>query len=74
MKVETTWMFDAINDWGTFDLNRFNGALTLYYHPKFLEEIGLFVQFYHGQDYYNIYFSHQLNVIRFGLMTEVLRF
>lgn len=74
MKVDTTWMFDAINDWDTFDLNRFNGALTLYYHPKFLEDIGLFVQFYHGQDYYNIYFNHQLNVIRFGIMTEVLRF
>lgn len=74
MKVETTWMFDAVNDWSTFDLNRLNGALTLYYHPRFLEDIGLFVQFYHGQDYYNIYFSHQLNVIRFGIMTELLRF
>lgn len=48
--------------------------ITLYYHPKFLEDIGLFVQFYHGLDYYNMYFSHRLDVLRFGLMTEKLRF
>ncbi len=74
LKIETTWMFDEINNWKTFDTNRFSGALTFYYHPKFLEEIGLFVQFYHGLDYYNIYFEHQLDMIRFGIMTEILRF
>lgn len=74
VKVETTWMFDEINDWKTFDTNRFSGAFTFYYHPKFLEDIGLFVKFYHGLDYYNIYFEHQLDIIRFGLMTEILRF
>jgi len=41
---------------------------------KFLEDIGFFIQFYHGTDYYNIYFQNQLNIIRFGLMTEILRF
>ncbi|WP_372757149.1 hypothetical protein [Mariniflexile sp.] len=74
LKVETTWMFDSINNWSTFDLNRLNAGLTFYYHPKVLEDIGLFVQFYHGMDYYNIYFNHQIDTIRFGLMTEILRF
>ena len=74
VKFETTWMIDEINDWKTFDTKRFSGAFTFYYHPKFLEDIGFFVQFYHGLDYYNIYFEHQLDVIRFGLMTEILRF
>lgn len=74
LKVETTWMFDAINNWDTFSLNRLNAGLTFYYHPKFLEDIGFFVQFYHGTDYYNIYFQNKLDVIRFGLMTEILRF
>jgi len=74
LKAEATWMFDSVNNWSTFDWNRFSGALTFYYHPKFLEDIGFFVQFYHGQDYYNIYFSHRLSVIRFGIMTELLRF
>lgn len=74
LKIETTWMLDQINDWKTFDTRRFNASLTLYYHPKLLEDIGFFVQFYHGTDYYNIHFSHQLSMIRFGLMTEILRF
>lgn len=74
LKLETTWMFDSINNWNTFNLNRLNAGLTFYYHPKFLEDIGLFVQFYHGMDYYNINFNHQIDTIRFGLMTEILRF
>jgi hypothetical protein len=74
LKVETTWMFDAVNNWDTFNLNRLNAGLTFYYHPKFLEDIGLFVQFYRGVDYYNINFMRQINAIRFGLMTEILRF
>jgi len=74
VKAETTWMLDNINDWGTFNLNRINASLILYYHPKFLEDIGFFIQFYHGLDYYNIYFQNQISVIRFGIMTEILRF
>lgn len=74
VKLETTLMLDQINDWELFELDRINAALTFYYHPKFLEDIGFFVQFYRGMDYYNIYFKHQLSVIRFGLMTEILRF
>jgi len=74
VKIETTWMLDQINDWEVLELDRLNAALTFYYHPKFLEDIGLFVQFYHGTDYYNIYFQHQIDTIRFGLMTEILRF
>lgn len=74
LKVETSWMVDNVNNWKTFDINRLNASLRFYYHPKFLEDIGLFAQFYHGMDYYNIYFQHQISVIRFGIMTEILRF
>ena len=74
MKIETTWMLDSVNDWDTFDTERFSGALTFYYHPGFLEDLGFFVRLYHGRDYYNIYFEHQLDVIQFGIMTEILRF
>lgn len=74
MKAETTLMLDNYNDLDVFDLDRFNASLIFYYHPKFLEDIGLFIQFYHGMDYYNIYFEHQISVIRFGIMTEILRF
>lgn len=74
VKLETTLMLDQINDWDFLEFDRLNAALTLYYHPKFLEDIGLFVQFYKGMDYYNIYYHNEVSAIRFGLMTEILRF
>lgn len=74
VKFETTLMLDQINDWKLLDLNRLNAGLTVYYHPKFLEDIGLFIQFYKGRDYYNIYYHNDNSTIRFGLMTEILRF
>lgn len=51
LKAEATLMLDNYNDLDDFDLDRFNASLTFYYHPKFLEDVGLFVQFYHGMDY-----------------------
>ncbi|HAQ17918.1 MAG TPA: hypothetical protein DCR40_01640 [Prolixibacteraceae bacterium] len=74
VKAEATWMFGDVNNWDQVSSDRLNLSLTFYYHPKFLEDIGLFVQYYHGLDYYNMYFSHRLDVLRFGLMTEKLRF
>ncbi len=74
LKIDTSIMLDNYNNLNTFDLDRLNASLTFYYHPKFLEDIGLFVQFYHGMDYYNIYFQEKLDIIRFGIMTEILRF
>lgn len=74
IKLETSLMLDQINDWELLDLNRLNAAMTIYYHPKFLEDIGFFIQLYKGSDYYNIYYHNEISVIRFGLMTEILRF
>lgn len=74
IKVETSWMFGTVNDWNNFSTDRLNLGLTIHYLPRFFEDIGFFVQYYHGQDYYNIYFEHYLDVLRFGLMTEKLRF
>lgn len=74
LKGESTWMFGSINNWHGISFDRLNLSLTFYYHPQFMEDIGLFVQYYHGMDYYNIYFNQKLDIIRFGLMTEKLRF
>ena len=74
VKGKATWMFGELNDKKAIAWRRFIFSLTVYYHPKFLEDIGFFAQIYHGSDYYNIYFDHQLSVIRFGIMTEILRF
>ena len=74
LKGEATWMFGNVRNLDGTKFDRLNLSLTFYYHPKFMEDIGLFAQFYHGSDYYNIYFSHRLDVLRFGFMTEKLRF
>ena len=74
IKGNTEWMFGDMNGWDFFDIKRLNLSFTFFYHPKFFDEIGLFTSFYHGMDYYNIYFSHQIIVWRFGIMTEKLRF
>jgi hypothetical protein len=74
LKGEVTWMFGSLYNWGACNINRLNVGFTFFYHPKFLEDIGFFAQIYHGMDYYNIYFDHQISVIRFGIMTEKLRF
>ncbi len=73
-KGKFTWMFGDIYDWDYYSMDRLNLSLTFFYHPKFLEDIGLFTQVYHGMDYYNIYFNHKISIIRFGIMTENLRF
>lgn len=74
LKGEATWMFGHYNNLEAISAARLNLRLTFYYHPNFFEDIGLFVQYYHGSDYYNVYFDHRLVVLRFGLMTEKLRF
>ncbi|MCF6364852.1 MAG: hypothetical protein L3J35_01490 [Bacteroidales bacterium] len=74
IKLNADWMFGDIYTWSNKSIDRLNIGLTAFYAPRFLEDIGLFVELYHGQDYYNIYFNQQLNVIRFGIMTELLRF
>lgn len=74
LKGETTWMFGDYDNLSTFSPERLNFGLTFYYHPNFLEEIGFFVRYYHGSDYYNIHFDHRLDVLRFGIMTEKLSF
>lgn len=74
IKGETTWMFGRYNHLKPFSAERLNLSITLYYHPTFFEDIGFFVQYYHGSDFYNMYFDHRLDMIRFGLMTDKLRF
>lgn len=74
MKGEVTWLMDDWDFIKNFSLKSLNLKFTFFYHPTFLEEIGLFIQLYHGMDYYNIYYTHHLEIVRFGLMTDKLRF
>lgn len=74
IKGDATFMFGDMPMDNPSAFDRMNLSLTVFYHPDFMEDLGLFVQLYHGMDYYNIYFNHQLDIIRFGIMTEKLRF
>ncbi|MCF6269155.1 MAG: hypothetical protein L3J41_05570 [Melioribacteraceae bacterium] len=74
LKGYFTWLFGDVNNWKFFSFDRIIASVTFYYHPSFLEDIGLFVQYYHGQDYYNIYFPKTRDIIRIGFMTEQFRF
>ena len=74
LKADAEVMFGDIYPREEQIFDRLNIGLTAFYTPKFLEDIGFFVNFYHGEDYYNIYFNKQRNVISFGIMTELLRF
>jgi len=74
VRGEVIWQAGAYNDLTAFSPERINLSATIFYHPAFLEDLGLFVTYYHGNDYYNIYFNHRLDVLRFGLMTQNLKF
>lgn len=74
LKGQLTWLFGDINNWDFFDCERLVFSLTFYYHPNFFEDIGLFAQYYHGQDYYNIYFPKNRDIFRIGIMTDQFRF
>ncbi len=74
LKGQTSLMLGNYNNVNAFSTDRLNVTFTFYYHPAFFEDIGFFVQFYHGMDYYNIYFNQQITNLQFGIMTEKLRF
>jgi len=74
MDLKTTIFLGEIKDTPTFSTDRFQMSVTYSYYPKFLEDIGFFVQFYQGKDFYNVYYNHDRTMLRFGLMTDKLRF
>ena len=74
LDLKTTWFFGDLAGTPNLSFDRLQASLTFSYYPKFLEEIGLFVQLYNGKDYYNVYFDEDRSMIRFGLMTDKLRF
>jgi hypothetical protein len=74
LDLKTTWLFGDMGDIDSFSFDRLQTSLTFSYYPKFLEEMGFFVQFYNGKDYYNVYFNENRTMLRFGIMTNKLRF
>lgn len=74
INAEFNFLFGKYRDVPTFSFDRIQAKLTLFYHPSFFQDIGFFIQLYHGEDYYNIYFTEIRDMIRIGLMVEQLKF
>lgn len=69
--INTTFIFGEMEDVDVLDFSkRFGGSITLSYNPKYLEDVRLFVQYYYGQDYYNIHFENTLSELRIGLIAD----
>lgn len=72
--LHTTWIFGKLQNAGSFDLKeRFIASLTFTYRPGILSDVGFFINFYTGKDYYNILFDERLSVIRFGIQAFTKR-
>lgn len=72
--LHTTWIFGKLQNSGSFDLKeRFIASLTFTYRPGILSDVGFFINFYTGKDYYNILFNERLSVIRFGIQAFTKR-
>ena len=74
LDFKTSILFGDMGDVGTFSTDRLQTSLTFSYFPNFFQDFGLFVEFYHGKDYYNVYYDKTRNMLRFGIMTNKLRF
>jgi hypothetical protein len=72
--LKTSFLFGNMGGLDSFDTDRIITSATFSYYPKFFEDFGLFIEFYHGKDFYNVYYDNTRNIIRFGIMTNKLRF
>lgn len=73
--LKAGWIFGEMNDAHAGNLKeRLTIKYTLSYHPKIAEDMSIFIQYYYGQDYYNIHFNENISILRFGLMTDQLEF
>jgi len=71
----TGWIFGGLENTSSVNIEeRLTFKYTFSYHPKITEDMSVFVQYYYGQDYYNIYFNRNISVLRLGLMTDQLKF
>lgn len=66
---ELTYIADKIQDNASV-LNRIIASATYTLAPQALRDIGFFINFYYGQDYYNIRFDDTIKVIRAGIIAN----
>ncbi|MCD6176273.1 MAG: hypothetical protein J7K29_00375 [Candidatus Cloacimonetes bacterium] len=69
--INTTYIFGNMEDVDALDFSkRFGSSIILSYNPKYLEDVRLYIQYYYGQDYYNIHFENTLSELSIGLIAD----
>lgn len=67
-QLEVSWLFGKVNNASSFSISdRLNASLSIAYRPPFLSDVSFFINFFSGEDYYNIYFFRRINILRIGL-------
>lgn len=68
--IRIGWIAGSLNNAQAIDTKRIIFRYTISFKPSFFNDVTIFAQYYYGQDYYNIYFSRTLKVLRFGLAAK----
>ncbi|ELR70451.1 hypothetical protein C900_03705 [Fulvivirga imtechensis AK7] len=75
LRFHAGWIFgDVFNAAANEAEKRLVGEVTWFYFPDWLAEMGFFVQYYYGQDYYNLQFMRTMNTFRIGISSNPLNF
>jgi hypothetical protein len=68
--INLGWIASELKNTKPIDKKRFIFNYRLSFKPTFLKDVNIFIHYYYGQDYYNIHFGKQINVIRFGISSK----
>ncbi|UII30596.1 hypothetical protein LVD17_20090 [Fulvivirga ulvae] len=75
LRLHSGWIFGDMRNATADNISkRLIAEATYFYYPGWLSELGFFVQYYRGQDYYNIQFSRTVEVFRAGISSNPLDF
>lgn len=71
LTLKTSWLFGEMGDTEAFDITeRFNFIVNFSYRPQIWRDVSLFVNYYSGKDYYNIYFYRNISLLSFGIQAQ----
>ena len=65
--LHSGWIAGNLTDTKTIDSKRLLLQYRLSFKPAIFNDVSLFLQYDYGQDYYNIFYNRQLNVVRIGI-------
>jgi hypothetical protein len=75
LELKSGWIFGPYRGYAPLEVSKRLIVDLLYkYYPPWFDEIALFVRFYSGQDYYNIYFERQLTNLTIGIRSNTIDF